>query len=55
MFDDELERGEIVPIMQPFWGESIPVWLYYSSREFLPTRVRALIDFLVANIHKVVS
>lgn len=55
MFDEELERGEIIPIMQEHWGESIPVWLYYSSREFLPTRVRALIDFLVANIHKVVS
>ncbi|WCP69004.1 LysR family transcriptional regulator [Vibrio tubiashii] len=50
MFDKELAKGQIVPVLEQHWGEQIPIWIYYSSKEYLPTRVRLLIDFLVERI-----
>ncbi|MBY5944713.1 LysR family transcriptional regulator [Photobacterium rosenbergii] len=53
MFKQELEQNQVVPLLESYWGEPIQVWVYYSSREYLPTRVRTLIDYLVSNIDKV--
>ncbi|EJL6751041.1 LysR family transcriptional regulator [Vibrio alginolyticus] len=50
MFTEELRSGEIVPILEQYSGERIPIWIYYSSREYLPTRVRLLIDHLVKTV-----
>ncbi|AIS57676.1 LysR family transcriptional regulator [Vibrio coralliilyticus] len=47
MFEQELNRGKIVPLLEDYWGETIPIWLYYSSREYLPSQVRLLINFIV--------
>ncbi len=52
MFRDEIASGTIRPILQPFWGEPTTIWGYYSSREYLPMRVRLLIDYLVENIER---
>ncbi|QYK07002.1 LysR family transcriptional regulator [Shewanella zhangzhouensis] len=46
MIKAELEQGEIVPILQKHWGPQLPVYLYYSSREYMPQSVRTLIDYL---------
>ncbi|MFG0906054.1 LysR family transcriptional regulator [Photobacterium damselae] len=53
MFKKELQEGTILPILEGFWGESITIWVYYSSQKYLPNRVRLLIDYLVANIQQV--
>ncbi len=47
---DELETGEVVPILESSWSKAKPVWIYYSSRENLPKRTRLFIDFIVAKI-----
>ncbi|USD62619.1 LysR family transcriptional regulator [Vibrio sp. SCSIO 43140] len=47
MFEQELKQGKVVPLLEDCWGETIPIWLYYSSREYLPSQVRLLIDFIV--------
>ena len=53
MFKHEVDKNQVVPLLEDYWGEPIQVWVYYSSREYLPTRVRTLIDYLVSNIDKV--
>ncbi|TKB57263.1 LysR family transcriptional regulator [Ferrimonas aestuarii] len=45
--EQELAKGEVVPVLESAWAEPKPVWLYYSSRENLPKRTRLFIDFLV--------
>lgn len=52
MFESELEKGTVLPLLKDNWGESINVWLYYASREYQPTRVKLLVDFLVAKLSK---
>jgi len=46
MIKEELEKGEIVPILPKCWGLQLPVYIYYSSREYMPQSVRKLIDYL---------
>ncbi|HDY7637839.1 TPA: LysR family transcriptional regulator [Vibrio vulnificus] len=46
MIQTELEKEDVVPVLQEYWGPSIPVYLYFSSRKYLPQSVRAFIDFL---------
>ena len=43
---DELESGNVQPILQDFWGPKLPVYLYYTSRDYMPQSVRTLIDYL---------
>ncbi|PSW21964.1 hypothetical protein C9I98_01490 [Photobacterium sanctipauli] len=50
MFEQEIKTRQVVPILKGHWGKAIPVWLYYSSRQFLPVRIRLLIDYLVAEV-----
>ncbi len=53
MFKKELQEGTIQPILEPFWGEPITIWVYYSSKQYLPNRVRLLVDYLVENIKRI--
>ncbi|MDK9757697.1 hypothetical protein KIV40_20430 [Vibrio sp. D173a] len=53
LFKEELRQQTIVPILQPYWGEPVTIWVYYSSRQYLPNRVRLLINYLIENIHRV--
>lgn len=50
MIQTELEKEDVVPVLQEYWGPSIPVYLYFSSREYLPQSVRAFIDFLSGSL-----
>ncbi len=52
MFEDEIKQGKIVPILEECWGGTVPIWIYYSSREYLPSQVRLLIDFIVEKTPK---
>ncbi|EAQ28976.1 transcriptional regulator (LysR family protein) [Erythrobacter sp. NAP1] len=52
MIEDELERGELVPIL-PDWNVSgalaqSDLWLVYPSRSFIPAKTRIFAEFLEA-------
>ena len=44
---DWLRDGRVIPILPCFRSEKFGVYLIYPKREFLPAKVRALIDFLI--------
>jgi len=46
-FNDALEKDQLVPILQPFWGQGASSWIVYQNKRFMPSRVRLAIDFLV--------
>ncbi|NOH53462.1 LysR family transcriptional regulator [Vibrio coralliilyticus] len=48
--EDEIAKGEVVPILESAWTNAKPVWIYYSSRENLPKRTRLFIDFIVSKL-----
>ena len=52
MFEETIKQGKVAPLLEECWGEPIPVWLYYSSREYLPSQVRLLIDFIVERTNR---
>ncbi len=47
MIADEVERGELVPLLRSYTSTVTPLNLVHAGGRFLPTRTRALIDFLV--------
>jgi len=46
-FKDALEKDQLVPILQPYWGQGASSWIVYQNKRFMPSRVRLAIDFLV--------
>lgn len=46
-FKDALEEDQLVPILEPFWGQGASSWIVYQNKRFMPSRVRLAIDFLV--------
>jgi DNA-binding transcriptional LysR family regulator len=51
---DVLRQGRIVPVLADWQFEARafmgPVWLLYPPNRFLPSRVRALVDYLAAHL-----
>ncbi len=48
--DEELARGELVPVLEGFEVKDAATWIIYPDRHHLPTRVRFLIDFLAERL-----
>lgn len=50
LFEDWLrpfiDRGELVPVLQPWWLSFSGPFLYYPGRRYLPTPLRAFVDFI---------
>lgn len=46
-FSQSLERGSLVPILEPFWNSGLISWIVYKNRRFLPMRARLAIEFLL--------
>lgn len=46
-FKEAVESAQLVPILQPFWGQGTSSWIVYQNKRFMPLRVRLAIDFLV--------
>jgi DNA-binding transcriptional LysR family regulator len=44
----QLDSGELVPVLQPWWSSLPGPFLYYPGRLYLPTPLRAFVDFLKA-------
>lgn len=53
LFEDwlvpQLKSGELVPILRPWWSGLAGPFLYYPGRRYLPTPLRAFVDFLKAS------
>lgn len=47
-----LDRGELVPVLQPWWLSITGPFLYYPGRRHLPTPLRAFVDFVKATQSK---
>ena len=47
---EELCSGQLVPILQDYAGRSVAVYAVYPSRQFLPEKTRAAIDFLIHSL-----
>jgi len=45
-FDDAVARGELELVLEDYEPQDSATWLIYPNREYLPTRVRYLVDFL---------
>lgn len=43
-----LDTGELVPVLQPWWSSLSGPFLYYPGRRYVPTPLRAFVDFLKA-------
>lgn len=50
LFEDWLrpyiERGELAPVLEPWWPQFPGPYLYYSGRRLLPAPLRAFVDFI---------
>jgi DNA-binding transcriptional LysR family regulator len=44
--EDEIARGEVRIILRDFEPTSLPIHAVYPSRRLVPTKVRAMIEFL---------
>ncbi|WP_028489810.1 LysR family transcriptional regulator [Thiothrix lacustris] len=47
---DALEKGELVRILPEYSAQTISVYAVYPSRQFLPEKTRALVDFLMQSL-----
>jgi DNA-binding transcriptional LysR family regulator len=43
-----IERGELMPILEPWWQSFSGPFLYYPSRTHMPGPLRAFVDFVLA-------
>ena len=46
-FTNAVENKQLVPILEPFWGQGTSSWIVYQNKQFMPLRVRLAIDFLI--------
>lgn len=42
-----IAQGVLVPVLKPYWDKGVGSWIVYQNRQFLPTRARVAIDYLV--------
>lgn len=47
-----IEAGSLVPLLEDYSAQLPPMMIYYQSRQNLPPKVRAFIDYLEANLRK---
>ncbi|TNE96826.1 MAG: LysR family transcriptional regulator [Gammaproteobacteria bacterium] len=48
-FLDALEKGDVVPVLQPYWSRHASSWIVYQNRRFLPLRARLAINHLLSH------
>lgn len=46
-FREAIEKGKLIPILEPYWSKGSTSWIVYQNRRFLPMRARLAIDYLV--------
>jgi DNA-binding transcriptional LysR family regulator len=45
-----LQSGRLINLFPAWTDELFPLYLYHTSRRFVPTKVKALADFLVSSL-----
>ncbi len=48
--NDQLNSGELIPVLQNYEVDDAATWIVYPDRHHLPTRVRYLIDYLARHL-----
>ncbi len=46
-FQQDIENGALIPILNRFWTKKITSWVVYQNRQFIPLKTRLAIDHLV--------
>ncbi len=46
IIEDEIERGDLVPVLPDLKSKTFEMWFYYQKLDFVPLKLRALLDFL---------
>lgn len=49
-FGDSIERGRLVPILQPFWRNSMTIHAVYPSADYVPVRLEQLVSHLERSV-----
>lgn len=49
---DFLRSGALVPILEEYRSEPLPVWMVYPNARYLPAKVRLFIDYFCDNIDR---
>lgn len=52
MVKEELDNGQLVQVLSEYRSEAVGIYAVYPQRAFLPLKVRAVIDYLIENKHK---
>lgn len=47
---NEIAKGALVALLEPWWPSVSPFYLYYPSRTHVPRKLRAFIDFMRARL-----
>jgi DNA-binding transcriptional LysR family regulator len=50
-----IAQGALVPLLEPWRTGTFPVWAALPSRQFMPRRARAFLDFVVAGLDAALS
>lgn len=48
LFRKDLEAGLVIPVLEDYAAEGVPISIVYAANRHMPAKVRAVIDFLVA-------
>ncbi|WP_299376404.1 LysR family transcriptional regulator [uncultured Kiloniella sp.] len=46
IIQDEIERGDLVPVLPDLKSKTFEMWFYYQKLDFVPLKLRVLLDFL---------
>jgi len=49
---DFLRNGKLVPILEEFRSDPLPVWMVYPNARYVPAKVRLFIDYFCDNIER---
>lgn len=49
---DHLASGRLVPILEDYRSEPLPVWMVYPNARYVPAKVRLFIDHFCDNMHR---
>jgi DNA-binding transcriptional LysR family regulator len=52
---DDVQAGRLRRVLPEYTSETLPAYLVYPSRRHLPSRTRAVIDFLIDEVHQLRS
>lgn len=55
ILQDDLARGTLVEVLQPFGGRARPFSLIYPASRHMPLRVRVFIDFLAEKVPRAIA